>query len=638
MQNIVEILPQNVAIALGWSLFHSIWQSVLLVVTFHFLNYYLKGNSLKYKIGISLIFMQLALSIITYNYIFEPLTITNSTGNNKEIITDFIISNSVVSNETSILSNLNSWFNANINLIVIFWFLGIALYVIRFIFNIYQIKQLKTNGLHEVEQEIKAIFEKLILSMNISHKVKLKESSNVNSPLLIGHLKPFILLPAGLSATLSISEIEAILAHELAHLKRHDYLINLGQSVIDILYFFNPALLYLSSKTRDLRENCCDDLASEICGSKLPIAKALVQLEQYRHDSKLAMAFGRNTSSLKKRIQNLLGILPEKNKSNNGILIVLLMCFITLFYLKIENGFAQNPPNKKTPKNEVVYKNKIVEKYYLEKSGPFIHLNDKNGKSLTIRQINGAVYLNNTKYSLPANDSLALIKHNIVIQKLEDEINIHSQKIQLLSQQMQQYTDKIQQHSGPSQKQAELLSKYGQEIGGLAQKQAKIETALVYLDEKKEAKKIKELNAQTNKIEQEIEDIENKMEQISNEIEVESSNIDEFTAPLDSLSDLIEAESKPIEALSEKIEEESKKMWALYPEEVKKAYGKMIIDVDHIQPPAPPKPPKAPQHYNTPRPPKPPKAPKYAPSNKNRYGAVEVPIPTAPLPPRGNLE
>lgn len=198
MQNIIEILPQNIVIALGWSLLHSVWQSILLVTIFQFFLYYHKGNSLKYKTGISLIFMQLVISIITYSYVFEPTPTNNTPINNKQLIENFIITATSSNTEINIFSRLNSWFGTNINLIVLLWFLGIAIYLVRFIINIYQIKQLKTNGLYEIGAEIKAIFEKLILKMDISQKVNLFESVNVTSPLLIGHLKPFILLPIGL--------------------------------------------------------------------------------------------------------------------------------------------------------------------------------------------------------------------------------------------------------------------------------------------------------------------------------------------------------------------------------------------------------------------------------------------------------
>ncbi len=393
MQNIIEILPQNIAIALGFSLLHSIWQSILLLLVFQILNRLLKQNKAKYNISIILIFAQLALSIITYVIIYEPVIENMGLIKTKNTVENYLSNTVLMDNEISNILIVKNWLAANINTLVGLWFLGVFMYLVRFAINIYQIKLLKTNGLRKVNIEINEKFELLIVKMGISKSVKLNESTLVNLPILVGHFKPFILLPVGLSANLTIAELEAILAHELAHLKRHDYLVNLGQSIIEILYFFNPALLYLSVKTRDIRENCCDDFASEICGSKLPIAKALVQIEQFRHDSKLAMAFGRKGSSLKLRIQNLLGVLPEKNKNNSNLIIILLFCFLGVFYFKIENSFAQKPPIKKVPKNTVTYKNKTQVNYQQDQSRRWVELNDKKGNHLVLKQIDGAVYL-----------------------------------------------------------------------------------------------------------------------------------------------------------------------------------------------------------------------------------------------------
>ena len=85
--------------------------------------------------------------------------------------------------------------------------------------------------------------------------------------MIVGHVKPVIVLPAAVLSGLSVSQLEAILAHELAHVRRHDYLVNLAQTVIETLLFYHPAVWWVSRQVR-WREHCCDDLAVTVCRSR----------------------------------------------------------------------------------------------------------------------------------------------------------------------------------------------------------------------------------------------------------------------------------------------------------------------------------------------------------------------------------
>ena len=113
-------------------------------------------------------------------------------------------------------------------------------------------------------------------------RVRLLESSAVVVPTVIGWLQPVILLPVSALAGLSPTQIEAILAHELAHIRRHDYLVNLLQTLLETLLFYHPAVWWLSRSDPHERENCCDDLAVSLCGDPVAYARALADLEEHR--------------------------------------------------------------------------------------------------------------------------------------------------------------------------------------------------------------------------------------------------------------------------------------------------------------------------------------------------------------------
>jgi hypothetical protein len=133
--------------------------------------------------------------------------------------------------------------------------------------------------------------------------------------MVVGHLKPIILLPIGTITGLSPEQLEAILAHELAHIARHDFLVNILQSVVDIVFFYHPGIWWISKVIREEREHCCDDLAVAYNKDSLTFAKALAQLQERDWlQPELAVAINGKKSSLQYRIERLLDF-SENTKS-----------------------------------------------------------------------------------------------------------------------------------------------------------------------------------------------------------------------------------------------------------------------------------------------------------------------------------
>src|SRR5262249_26688490 len=137
-------------------------------------------------------------------------------------------------------------------------------------------------------------------------------------PMVIGWLRPVILLPASAMTGLTPQQLEAIIAHELAHIRRHDYLINLLQAVIETLLFYHPAVWWVSRRIRQEREHCCDDLAVAVCGDALTYARALLEMERLRAAGpQLAMAA--NGGLLMNRIRRLVGAQPKHADRFSGL-------------------------------------------------------------------------------------------------------------------------------------------------------------------------------------------------------------------------------------------------------------------------------------------------------------------------------
>jgi bla regulator protein blaR1 len=141
--------------------------------------------------------------------------------------------------------------------------------------------------------------------MEVTRPVQLLESCLIDVPLALGHLRPIILFPIGLFSGLSVIQIEIILMHELAHLRRHDYLVNAVQRLIESFFFYHPATWWISSVMSNEREHCCDDVVVSTIGNAHEYALALIALEENRFSSRepaLAVTGG----NLMKRIHRLL--------------------------------------------------------------------------------------------------------------------------------------------------------------------------------------------------------------------------------------------------------------------------------------------------------------------------------------------
>jgi bla regulator protein blaR1 len=164
--------------------------------------------------------------------------------------------------------------------IVIGWFLLFfirAVSLTNSIYTSYQVRLSKTSPPPFFWQKR---FEVLCKEMSVK-KAFLLQSGCVHCPLTVGHLKATILMPVGLLTNLPVDQVESILLHELAHIKRHDYLVNFVQKILECLFFFNPGLIWVSELMRNERESCCDEMVIEKTGERETYLKALVNFQEY---------------------------------------------------------------------------------------------------------------------------------------------------------------------------------------------------------------------------------------------------------------------------------------------------------------------------------------------------------------------
>jgi hypothetical protein len=172
-------------------------------------------------------------------------------------------------------------------------------------------QRLRHSGVSPAPPEWQERAIRLMQRLAISTPVRVCESAIAEVPSVIGWLRPVVLIPASALSGLSPEQLETILAHELAHVRRHDYLINLLQTAIETLLFYHPAVWSVGNRIRAERENCCDDLAVEVCGDAFVYARALADLEQLRHTGH-RFALAATDGGLLRRISRVLGQRAER--------------------------------------------------------------------------------------------------------------------------------------------------------------------------------------------------------------------------------------------------------------------------------------------------------------------------------------
>lgn len=194
--------------------------------------------------------------------------------------------------------------------IVACWMIGVALLSLRPISGLYTVRRLCRSGLSPADPEIESAFRRLVERLGLHGNIRLAGSTLARVPCVVGHLRPVVLLPLASISGLSPTQVEAIIAHELAHIRRHDYLVNLGQTVIETLLFYHPAVWWMSRRVRQTREHCCDDLAVTIYPDKAAYARALLLLAEQHHTAPQPV-LAASGGTLVRRIRRIAGISAE---------------------------------------------------------------------------------------------------------------------------------------------------------------------------------------------------------------------------------------------------------------------------------------------------------------------------------------
>ncbi|HVX13035.1 MAG TPA: M56 family metallopeptidase [Pirellulales bacterium] len=186
------------------------------------------------------------------------------------------------------------------------WGAGVVLLSFRVLGGYLVAWRLTRRLLEPLDESWQARFRQIAARLDVRVPIELWQSACIEAPAVIGCFRPVVLIPLGMLAGLSAAQVEAVLAHELAHIRRYDFLVNAVQCAIETLLFYHPCAWWISARIRAEREHCCDDLAVAACGNTLVYARALAGLEELRTPARLAMALT-GGGSLLGRVRRLVG-------------------------------------------------------------------------------------------------------------------------------------------------------------------------------------------------------------------------------------------------------------------------------------------------------------------------------------------
>lgn len=389
------LLSDRLIFALGWAVLHALWLGTLLGLAGAVLLSALRRRSAatRYRAAYSLLLLFFASVAVSGGMSFFEFR--EEANNATQAIGYLLVQLEQPDGWQYLKHEVVRHCNDRLPWITGIWMIGLVLSLVRLGGGYWVVKRIRRRATRLQDDRWQQLTDKVAEKLGLHQIVTLAESAMIQTPVVAGHLKPMILMPLGLLMQLQPNQVEAILAHELAHVLRRDYLLNIIQSVIEAVLYFHPVVWWLSGVIRREREHCCDDLAIHACGTHpLVFAKALVSVQEQasaRPQLALALGFASRRQQLLFRVQRILQ--PSSNKSNKmerSIASMLLLALITCISLgantparaalaTVKERLAGIMNTDTTPTNKkVVMKN--VKKFVINENGKDVQITISDGK------------------------------------------------------------------------------------------------------------------------------------------------------------------------------------------------------------------------------------------------------------------
>ena len=344
----------SIADALGWALVHFLWQGAAVAAAFACVRLAAgeRAARARYAAGCAALLVMLVAPVVTFSTISSesPAAAPAMAAPSLEGAASEIEPVGPAPSAWGLPGR--EWVDAALPLFVALWLAGVAALSLRFLGAWVVARRLAARHCAPAAREWQATLAGLATRVGVSRPVRLVESAIAEVPAVVGWLRPVVVVPASVFAGMDPRQIEAILAHELAHVRRHDYLVNLLQSAVETLLFYHPAVWWVSRCVREERERCCDDAAVAACGDVLTYATALAELESLR--AAPAPALAATGGSLVGRVRRLLAPASAKTASpSTGVAVAVVTLASVLGSVHVSGrqttAVPEPPPPTPTP-------------------------------------------------------------------------------------------------------------------------------------------------------------------------------------------------------------------------------------------------------------------------------------------------
>jgi len=310
--------------ALGWALVHFLWQGAALAVLLAIVLAATRPTAARARYALSLLTLgaMLVLPVATGLRLLQragdfapppsvqsqPPVPSKATATSRQSPAPLPSADPITTPATTVAPagrSLAQLLEPALPWLVVLWTIGVLALSLRLANGWLMTRRLRTEGTRETSPRLQEILARLAARLRVSRPVRLLESLVVEVPAVIGWLRPVILVPTSALTGLTPQQLAVLLAHELAHVRRYDYVVNVAQCVIETLLFYHPAVWWVSRRVRDEREHCCDDLVVQVCGDPHLYASALVDMERIRATTP-RLALAATGGSLLNRVKRLI--------------------------------------------------------------------------------------------------------------------------------------------------------------------------------------------------------------------------------------------------------------------------------------------------------------------------------------------
>jgi beta-lactamase regulating signal transducer with metallopeptidase domain len=307
-------LPQ----AIAWTLIHFCWQAAAIAVAFRLISAAIvrRSSQVRYLVALSSLLLMIGAAVITFAWEMRSNAAVPSITATAENLRASFVADFPRSTAPGLLVATQQQAAAHVTIASLLpwidglWLAGVFALSLRSLGGWWYLRRLRLAATVEAPASVIDAFQRISQALGLNRDIALRLSTAIDSPMTMGTLRAIVLLPLSAVTLLGPDELEVVLAHELAHVRRADFFWNILQTIAETLFFFHPAVWWLNARIRHERELCCDDLALKVCPNPIVYAHALVHLEEQRsRHLRLAMALDGHQShaTLLSRIARILG-------------------------------------------------------------------------------------------------------------------------------------------------------------------------------------------------------------------------------------------------------------------------------------------------------------------------------------------